>query len=97
MLVAELDRCNGCGACVESCPQGAPILKNGKAHFASSLCIGCQTCMYVCPTGAIYVSMTAASKEEALTGIPWTALVPDREQAEEMAEVELVFPHYRRW
>jgi ferredoxin len=70
MLIVELDRCNGCGVCVESCPQGAPILKNGKAHFASSLCVGCQTCVDVCPTGAIQVASPTGPRAEAALAIP---------------------------
>lgn len=84
MLIVELDRCNGCGACVESCPQGAPALISGKAHFASSLCIGCQTCVDVCPTGAIQVAAPTGRRSQAATAIPlairvanWSgALVP---------------------
>ncbi len=97
MLIVELDRCNGCGACVENCPQGAPALISGKAHFTSSLCIGCQTCADVCPTGAIQVAASSASRRGMVYAVPWTALVPERERAEKTAEVELVFPHYRRW
>ncbi len=77
MLVVELDRCNGCGACVENCPQGAPALISGKARFASSLCIGCQTCVDVCSEGAIQVATPTGHRAEAAVGIPLAIRMAD--------------------
>lgn len=60
MLIIEVNQCNGCGVCVEVCPQGAISLAEGTAQVDSSLCTGCQACVAACPTGAIKVPMPMA-------------------------------------
>ncbi|MCG8558755.1 MAG: ferredoxin-type protein NapF [Hyphomicrobiales bacterium] len=48
--------CDGCGACVEACPEkaiapgadGRPLLR-----YRDALCTFCQACGEACPTGAI--------------------------------------------
>ena len=53
-LVAEVDleKCNGCGICVERCFFGARILKNGKSFVVKENCYGCGLCTTTCPTEA---------------------------------------------
>jgi NAD-dependent dihydropyrimidine dehydrogenase PreA subunit len=63
VLIIEVDRCNGCEACVQACPQGAISLVEGIARIDSSLCAECQTCVNVCPTGAIHVAMPIVQRE----------------------------------
>lgn len=64
MLTIEVDRCTGCGACVQACPQGAISLVDGVAQIDSSLCTECQACVNACPKGAIRVAMPVAKQEE---------------------------------
>jgi MinD superfamily P-loop ATPase containing an inserted ferredoxin domain len=46
--------CNGCGACVEGCHEGALQLIDGKARMISDLyCDGLGACIGECPVGAI--------------------------------------------
>jgi MinD superfamily P-loop ATPase len=48
--------CNGCGACVTPCAEGAIVLVDGKARVMSdALCDGAGFCLGVCPTGALTV------------------------------------------
>ena len=62
MLTIEVNRCAGCGACVQACPQGAISLVDGVAQIDSSLCTECQACVNVCPKGAIRVAVPVAEQ-----------------------------------
>ena len=54
--------CNGCGACVTPCAEGAIVLVNGKAKVVSdSLCDGAGFCLGVCPTGALTIEEREAA------------------------------------
>lgn len=53
--------CNGCGACVTPCAEGAIVLVNGKARVVSdALCDGAGFCLGVCPTGALSIEVREA-------------------------------------
>jgi len=46
--------CNGCGACISPCAEGALVLENGKARVVKEeLCDGAGFCLGVCPLGAL--------------------------------------------
>jgi MinD superfamily P-loop ATPase len=48
--------CNGCGACVTPCAEGAIEMVDGKAHVIDdALCDGAGFCLAICPTGALKV------------------------------------------
>ena len=48
------EKCNGCGACVTACHEGAIGLVNGKAKLLrDDYCDGFGDCLPGCPTGAI--------------------------------------------
>jgi len=47
-----VERCTGCGQCIESCPYTSIVIKDGKA-FINEYCQFCRTCLSICPEGAI--------------------------------------------
>lgn len=48
------EKCNGCGACVSACHEGAIGLVDGKAKLLrDDYCDGLGDCLPTCPTGAI--------------------------------------------
>jgi NAD-dependent dihydropyrimidine dehydrogenase PreA subunit len=53
LMYVILERCNGCGNCVEACSVGAIQLITGKAVIDEEVCISCETCTTVCPSNAL--------------------------------------------
>ena len=75
MITIDLERCTGCGACLEVCPTRALFLVDGKAMLDSTLCRECEACLGACPCGAI----TLAVREE--TGPRWDRIPAAQPQA----------------
>jgi NAD-dependent dihydropyrimidine dehydrogenase PreA subunit len=56
IIEIDEDRCNGCGACVTGCAEGALQIVNGKAKLVSEVfCDGLGACIGECPTGALKI------------------------------------------
>ncbi len=55
-LKYDIEKCTGCGMCVEVCPHSVFSIKNGKAFIADrDLCMECGACEKNCPFAAIAV------------------------------------------
>ena len=50
--IVDVDICDGCGACVEVCPNEAITLTE-VAYIDEEECIECETCIDECPKDAI--------------------------------------------
>jgi len=50
----DIDKCNGCGNCLDVCPVQAIKIEDNKA-VVSEECIDCGACITQCPSGAISI------------------------------------------
>lgn len=54
IIKIDEDKCNGCGACVTGCAEGALQVVDGKAKLVNEVfCDGLGACIGTCPTGAL--------------------------------------------
>ena len=52
MIKVDVDKCTGCGDCVDICPIKALEIKNSKV-IVSDDCIDCGACVGQCPVEAL--------------------------------------------
>lgn len=66
-IIIKIDKCSGCGQCIDSCPYSAIEIKQEKAYI-TAFCNDCRLCLSMCPEGAIsevtIKSYSSISKDE---------------------------------
>ena len=56
IIQIDEEKCDGCGACIDSCAEGALSLVNGKARLVKEkYCDGLAACLKECPQGALII------------------------------------------
>ncbi len=58
-IIIDLEKCQGCGECVDICPMDVLEMKDEKATVVDlEECAGCLSCVESCPEEAIEVNET---------------------------------------
>ena len=53
----NIEKCTGCGECVEVCPVDVYELQDEKSTVVNGEeCLGCESCVEVCETEAITIT-----------------------------------------
>jgi len=58
--------CNGCGECVDACPNGALVFHNDHAVILQELCEECEICIDACPQCAILSAQEVQDSREVI-------------------------------
>ena len=65
MAAVTIGACQGCGACLLTCPEHAIRPAGGTLHVLPGRCTGCLECLEICPAGVISMTGSGASKNSA--------------------------------
>lgn len=77
LVAIDTSRCNGCGACVAACPEGAVSRsRSGVITIDHERCSECGLCLSACPTGAMHWSEGALTTAAAPVHVPVPAEYP---------------------
>ena len=63
IIQIDEEKCNGCGACIDSCAEGALAIVDGKAKLVrDQYCDGLAACLKECPQGALHIVQREAEE-----------------------------------
>lgn len=61
-----VERCTGCGECVDTCPENTIAINDGKVSIDRSICTACKQCIPSCPEEAITIYGETVTVNEVL-------------------------------
>jgi ferredoxin len=67
-MVAVIGACQGCGACLLTCPEHAIRPRGGELLVRADRCSGCGECVEVCPVDAIELVECGADVDVYVNG-----------------------------
>jgi len=62
-MQVNVEKCTGCGDCLDACPIEAISMNGGRAWIDQETCLDCEACVQVCPVDAIYPSAQVVPAE----------------------------------
>ncbi len=68
-ITADLDKCIGCGICVDVCPMLIPTIDSSTKKVQlryPELCVNCRACVKQCPKNALYLAPETEAAKLAL-------------------------------
>ncbi|HMK34436.1 MAG TPA: 4Fe-4S dicluster domain-containing protein [Desulfomonilaceae bacterium] len=68
-MLVRIEKCKGCGACVQDCPQAAIRLVKKKAHIGEA-CSQCGACLKTCPEDALFPEDAPAANAVSCEACP---------------------------
>jgi NAD-dependent dihydropyrimidine dehydrogenase PreA subunit len=72
MMQVDLEKCAGCGECLQACPVEAIWMVAGRAVIDPETCLDCGVCVEACPEGAISEVWSVLEQSSSLQAVPAT-------------------------
>ena len=69
-LLPVFDGCQGCGACLLTCPEHAIRPRGGALTVRADLCTACGECVEVCPVDTVELVSADAVRRTDLAAVP---------------------------
>ncbi|MHA1378288.1 MAG: 4Fe-4S dicluster domain-containing protein [Candidatus Helarchaeota archaeon] len=68
-ITADLEKCTGCGICVDVCPMLIPVINKDNKKVVlkrAKFCVNCRGCINQCPTKALFLTPETEAAKKSL-------------------------------